>query len=117
MKRNRYEQKRLSRREEQIMRLLADGKTTPEIAQQLRLSLKTIQGFIGRAKTKLRVQNMTQLIRLAVMSYRTETAADLGELLNCAENIEVRFFDRRGKLIATRHFSADSSNGRRLRKR
>jgi len=100
-----------------MMRLLADGKTTPEIAKQLRLSLKTIQGFIGRAKTKLRVQNMTQLIRLAVMSYRTETPADLGELLNCAENIEVRFFDRRGKLIATRQFCADSGNGRRVRGR
>ena len=99
------------------MRLLADGRTTPEIAEQLGLSLKTIQAFIGRAKEKLRVQNMTQLIRLAVISYRTETAGDLGELLNCAEKIEVRFFDRRGKLIATRHFSADPSNGRRVRGR
>ena len=107
----------MSTREEQVMRLLADGKTTPEIARRLGLSLKTIQGYIGRAKTKLRVQNMTQLIRLAVMSYQTETAGDLGELFHCAEKVEVRFFDRRGKLIATRHFSADSSNGRRVRER
>jgi DNA-binding CsgD family transcriptional regulator len=47
------------------MRLLAQGKTTPEIAKECGLSLKTIQGFIGRAKTKLRCKNMTQLIRLA----------------------------------------------------
>ena len=117
MKSIRGVQKRLSRREQQVMQLLAQGKITPEIAKQLRLSLKTIQGFIGRAKTKLRVQNMTQLIRLAVMSYQTETAGDLGELFQCAEKVEVRFFDRRGKLIATRHFSADSSNERRVRER
>jgi hypothetical protein len=96
------------------MRLLADGKTTPEIAQQLRLSLKTIQGFVGRAKQKLRLQNMNDVIRFAALSYHAETANELGELLHCAESIEVRFFDRRGKLIATRRFSADSTNGRRI---
>ena len=99
------------------MELLADGKTTPEIAKQFGLSLKTIQAYVGRIKEKLRLENMSQVIRLAAISYRPGTANQLGELLNCAERIEVRFFDRRGKLIATRHFSADSSNGRRVRKR
>jgi hypothetical protein len=39
------------------------------------------------------------------------------KLLNCVENIEVRVSDRRGKLIATRQFSGDSSKRRRVRER
>jgi DNA-binding CsgD family transcriptional regulator len=117
VKSNRYEQKKLSRREEQVMRLLADGKTTPEIARRLGLSLKTIQGFIGRAKTKLRVENMTQLIRLAVIAYSSDATGDLRELLYCADRIEVRFFDRRRKLIATRQYSDSGQRMARVRKR
>jgi DNA-binding CsgD family transcriptional regulator len=114
---NRGVQKRLSRREQQVMQLIADGKTTPEIAKQFGLSLKTIQAHVAHIKAKLRLENMSQVIRLAAISFRPGTANHFRELLNCAEKIEVRFFDRRGKLIATRHFSADSSHGRRVRKR
>lgn len=117
VKSDRYEQKRLSRREQQVMQLLANGKTTREIANQLGLSLKTIQVYVARIKEKFRLENMSQVIRLAAISFRPGMATDLSELLDCAEKIEVRFFDQRGRLIATRHFSADSRSGQRVRKR
>ena len=42
----------LSRREAEVLRLLGDGKTTPEIAAKLKVSLKTVQKYCARLQTK-----------------------------------------------------------------
>jgi DNA-binding CsgD family transcriptional regulator len=58
---------RLSGRETEVLRLLGDGKTTPEIAAKLQISLKTVQQYCARLKTKLDAAKFNQLIRIAVL--------------------------------------------------
>jgi regulatory LuxR family protein len=77
-----------------------------EIAQALRLSLKTVQGYCARLKQKLGSQNMTQLIRDAVLMCDARTTGHFDESLKRVNSIEVRYFDLHGQLIATRKFRA-----------
>ena len=56
----------LSDRELEIFRLLGQGRTTSQIADDLHLSLKTVQAYCGRAKEKLGVNSFGELIRLAI---------------------------------------------------
>ena len=58
---------RLSGRETEVMRLLGDGKTTPEIAAKLKISLKTVQEYCARLKQKLDAANFSQLLRIAIL--------------------------------------------------
>lgn len=53
--------------ETSVLKLVGDGKTSEEIAAELKLSLKTIQGFRARLMQKLEVQNLQQLTRIAVL--------------------------------------------------
>lgn len=52
----------LSARESQILRLLGRGYTTREIADQLRVSIKTVDAFREILKRKLNLKNANQLI-------------------------------------------------------
>jgi DNA-binding CsgD family transcriptional regulator len=99
-------EQQLSVREKEVLRFLADGIPTSEIARTLRLSLKTVQGYCARLKQKLGSQNMTQLIRDAVLLCNSETAGHFDESLRRVDSIEVRYFDLHGKLIGTRKFRA-----------
>ena len=58
----------LTPREAEVLRLLGDGKTTNEIAAELKIAAKTIQDFHHKLKRKLRVENINQLIRIAVLT-------------------------------------------------
>src|SRR5260370_40730202 len=106
VKRKNVEERRLSAREKEVLRFLADGNAPSEIAQALRLSLNTVQGYCARLKQKLGAQNMTQLIRDAVLMCNSETTGHVAEALRRVDSIEVRYFDLHGKLIATRKFRA-----------
>lgn len=55
----------LSDRELQVMRLLAQGKTTSEIAAELLLSVKTISTFRSRLLAKMHFKNNAELIHYA----------------------------------------------------
>src|SRR5881394_811749 len=57
---------RLSDRELEIFRLLGQGRTTSEIAEDLHLSLKTVQAYCARAKEKFGVTSLTELLRAAI---------------------------------------------------
>jgi DNA-binding NarL/FixJ family response regulator len=57
---------RLSDRELEIFRLLGQGRTTSQIAEDLRLSLKTVQAYCARAKEKFGVSSLTELLRAAI---------------------------------------------------
>ncbi len=57
---------RLSDRELEIFRLLGQGRTTSQIAEDLRLSLKTVQAYCARAKEKFGVNSLTELLRAAI---------------------------------------------------
>ena len=57
---------RLSPRERQVLRLLADGKTYKEIAAQLNVSAKTVGAYRARLLSKLHLKTTADLIRYAV---------------------------------------------------
>ena len=50
----------LTRREEEVLRLLAEGLTNPEIAYQLEVSLATVKVHVGHIIAKLGVSDRTQ---------------------------------------------------------
>ena len=59
----------LSDRELEIFRLLGQGRTTSQIAEDLNLSLKTVQAYCARAKEKFGVVSLTELLRAAIRWY------------------------------------------------
>lgn len=56
----------LSRRERQILQLIAEGKSTAETAKALFLSPKTVDTYRSRMMQKLGVENFAALVRFAV---------------------------------------------------
>jgi DNA-binding NarL/FixJ family response regulator len=57
----------LSDRELEVFQLLGQGRSTSEIADQLHLSLKTVQAYCVRAKEKLGLTTATELLREAIL--------------------------------------------------
>jgi DNA-binding NarL/FixJ family response regulator len=57
---------RLSDRELEIFRLLGQGRTTSQIAEDLHLSLKTVQAYCARAKEKFGANSLGELLRAAI---------------------------------------------------
>jgi len=58
----------LSDREDQVMRYIASGKTAAEIANELSLSVKTINTYRNRILKKMQIKNSAELIRYAVQN-------------------------------------------------
>ena len=56
----------LSARELEVFELLGQGRTTRQIAETLRVSLKTVQAYCARIKEKLNLGSATELLREAV---------------------------------------------------
>ncbi len=56
----------LSDRELEVFELLGQGRTTRQIAETLRVSLKTVQAYCARVKEKLNLASATELLREAV---------------------------------------------------
>ncbi len=56
----------LTNREREILQLVAEGKSSPEIARQLSLSVKTVEGHRGRIMAKLDVHHVAGLVRHAI---------------------------------------------------
>ena len=63
--RSRVEQ--LSDRELEVFQLLGQGRSTSEIADELHLSLKTVQAYCVRAKEKLGLTTAAELLREAIL--------------------------------------------------
>ncbi|MGY4307602.1 two-component system invasion response regulator UvrY [Bradyrhizobium sp. USDA 4369] len=63
---------RLGEREIEILRQLASGLTTDQIATNLHLSVKTVQNYHYLVKAKTGLQTDAQLVRLAVTSGLTD---------------------------------------------
>jgi len=57
---------RLTAREREILKLIADGHTSREIADLLFLSLKTVLGHRAKIMEKLNLHNRTELIKYAL---------------------------------------------------
>lgn len=57
---------RLTAREREILKLIAEGRTSREIADRLFISLKTVLGHRTKIMQKLDIHNRTELIRYAM---------------------------------------------------
>jgi DNA-binding NarL/FixJ family response regulator len=57
----------LSDRELQVFHLLGQGRSTSQIAEELHLSLKTVQAYCVRAKEKLGLSTAGELVREAIL--------------------------------------------------
>ena len=57
---------RLTSRETEILQLLAEGKTTKEIADNLSVSMKTVEAHIRHTKNKLKVNTVAALTKIAI---------------------------------------------------
>ena len=64
----------LSDRELEVFRFLGQGRGTPQIAETLGISLKTVQAYCARIKEKLGIANATELLREA-MRFEEKTHA------------------------------------------
>jgi len=62
----------LSRRECQVMCLIASGKTVSEVARELALSVKTISTYRARILEKLNLRNNAELMRYALKNQLVE---------------------------------------------
>jgi DNA-binding NarL/FixJ family response regulator len=56
----------LTNRELEVFHLIGEGNRTRDIAKKLNLSVKTIDTYRLRIKTKLNVKNSTELVKLAI---------------------------------------------------
>ncbi len=57
----------LSRREQEVLQLIADEKSSPEIAKELHLSLRTVENYRLGLMKKLNVKNSAGLIKKALL--------------------------------------------------
>ncbi len=69
----------ITEREQEVLRCILDGMTTREIADQLEISMKTVEKHRAHLMRKLGVQNMVELITTAhqrqLVSQETEAAS------------------------------------------
>lgn len=63
----------ISGREQEVLNLLALGKTSPEIAEMLDISVRTVQSHRSNIIQKLGVKSASALIRYAVMNFQPRT--------------------------------------------
>ncbi|OHB74581.1 MAG: DNA-binding response regulator, partial [Planctomycetes bacterium RBG_16_55_9] len=62
----------LSARERQVLQLLAEGKTTKQIARRLQISPKTVEAHRLRIMAKLEIDNIAQLTKYAIQEGLTQ---------------------------------------------
>lgn len=63
----------LSEREIEVLRLLAEGQRTKEVAERLGISAKTVETYRGRAMLKLGIDNLAELVKFAIRAGITST--------------------------------------------
>ena len=56
----------LSQREREILKLVAEGKTSREIAERLSISPKTVDTYRSRLMSKIGVKNLVGLVKFAI---------------------------------------------------
>ncbi len=56
----------LSLREQEVLQLVAEGKSSGEIAKMLNLSLKTVETYRSRIMNKLQIHNVPGLVKFAI---------------------------------------------------
>jgi two-component system response regulator DegU len=60
------EERLITRREEEVLQLIADGLSTPEVAAKLYISQKTVKNHLASIYEKLNARDRTQAVLMAV---------------------------------------------------
>ncbi len=76
------ESTRMTKRERQVIELIADGYTNKEIAQKLHLSLYTVKSHVHNILEKLTLNSRVQIAKHAHLSESYKTAIDTTSLFN-----------------------------------
>ncbi len=63
----------LTRREREVLQLLAEGKSTREIADSIKLSMKTVESYRYQIQTKLNMHSIAELVKYAIREGLTST--------------------------------------------
>ncbi len=61
-----HDERVITRREEEVLQLIADGCSTPEVAEKLYISLKTVKNHLASIYQKLDARDRTQAVLQAV---------------------------------------------------
>ena len=67
---------RLSDRELQVLRLIAEGHTSSQIAKQLHLSVRTVETYRARLMEKLQITSRVGLVRYALRTHLLDDMID-----------------------------------------
>jgi DNA-binding NarL/FixJ family response regulator len=73
---------RMTKRERQVVELIADGSTNKEIAQKLHLSTYTVKSHVHNILEKLALNTRVQIAKQAHLSDSYKTAIDATSLIN-----------------------------------
>jgi DNA-binding NarL/FixJ family response regulator len=65
----------LSDRELEVFRLIGQGRGTRQIAEELHISVKTVESYQGHIKEKLSLKNARELVQLAIQSAAVKASA------------------------------------------
>jgi DNA-binding NarL/FixJ family response regulator len=66
---------KLTRRQIEVLKLVAEGRRTREIAKELKLSVKTVESHRGELMKRLGVRDVVSLVHYAVRVGLVSTAA------------------------------------------
>ncbi len=61
-----HRRQKLTRRQREVLELVAEGNTTKRIARHLRISVKTVEAHRGEIMRRLDVRNIAGLVQQAV---------------------------------------------------
>ena len=59
----------LTQREFQILELVAQGYSAKEVAQEINIAPRTVEGYIDTIKLKLRARNRAHMVTIAITSH------------------------------------------------
>jgi len=65
----------LSDRELEVLRLIGQGRGTRQIAEELHISIKTVESYQGHLKEKLGLKNSRELVQYAIQRAMSEKPA------------------------------------------
>lgn len=72
--------RQLTPRQVEVLRLVAEGNRTREIAHRLRLSVKTVESHRGEIMKRLRLHDLVSLVRYAIRVGLVPSGTDLSQL-------------------------------------
>ncbi len=69
----------ITKREQQVLNLVANGKTSSQIAEALSLSVRTVESHRYNIMQKLGINNAARLVRYAVFNFNNENANSVAD--------------------------------------